>query len=364
MSRQTVFEVWRLDLRSSIGCEVHIMKHLSVCRASHVIVYLDALREIGVPVDKKLGQSGLPVWIEEMPDAYVSQPLALEFVAKCGNDFSPMELGFYASERATLETLENSFQRALVDALTGYARIGTLAKWGHKEDSELSIRLVKEGEKIRVICGSGHLARNPFNYLSEWLNLQGLASIISSVAGSEWRPEELTFMSHHKSPDAALQTYGNTRILICQPQTSMLVDADVLARSCIARSESRPLDETYAALCIASDDGNEVWNLSDIIRSVVRPYLGEGHPDLTHTAEILGISRRTLQRQLQKAGRSYSEIVQEARFEVARDMLSEPAAKIIDVAMTAGYENPQHFSRAFRKFTGVTPSRYRKTLSA
>jgi AraC-like DNA-binding protein len=33
--------------------------------------------------------------------------------------------------------------------------------------------------------------------------------------------------------------------------------------------------------------------------------------------------------------------------------------RVIDVAMMAGYESPQHFTRAFRRFTGATPSQYR-----
>ena len=44
------------------------MSKYSICRAAHVNVYLDALRAIGAPVDKKLASSGLPIWMEEHPD--------------------------------------------------------------------------------------------------------------------------------------------------------------------------------------------------------------------------------------------------------------------------------------------------------
>ncbi len=36
--------------------------------------------------------------------------------------------------------------------------------------------------------------------------------------------------------------------------------------------------------------------------------------------------------------------------------------KVIDVAFMAGYESPQHFTRAFRRFTGVTPTAYRRHI--
>ncbi len=92
---------------------------------------------------------------------------------------------------------------------------------------------------------------------------------------------------------------------------------------------------------------------------MVQPYLADGRTDVAFVAEMAGVSTRTLQRRLKMSGTSYSKILQEARFELARVRLGDPGLKVIDVAMMTGYESPQHFTRAFRKFTGVTPSQYR-----
>ena len=88
-------------------------------------------------------------------------------------------------------------------------------------------------------------------------------------------------------------------------------------------------------------------------------FAGLGHEQI---AEIAGVSSRTLQRRLKLSGNSYSQIVQEARFDLARSYLDEPGMKVMDVAMMAGYDSPQHFTRAFRRFTGVTPTQYRKKM--
>lgn len=340
------------------------MSKYSICRAAHVNVYLDALRAIGAPVDKKLASSGLPIWLEEYPDARVNQPLAMELVAACAGDFAPMELGFFAAERATLDTLDPSFQRSLVDAISGQTRLETLIRGIHREDSAMAVRTRREGAHVRIVCDMSHLSNHRHIHFNEWLNLQGITSIIGSVAGPKWRPIEYTFMSRHTPPDAALEAYGNTRILVGQARTSLLVDADVLTRPCMTREMTPPRAWKDAAYQVANNDQSIDLSLTDALRSVIRPYLEEGRTDLDHIAEMLGLSSRTLQRRLQQSGRSYSEIVQEARFEVARDMLAEPDAKIIDVAMMAGYERPQHFSRAFRRFTGVSPRQYRKATSA
>jgi AraC-like DNA-binding protein len=106
-------------------------------------------------------------------------------------------------------------------------------------------------------------------------------------------------------------------------------------------------------------DGRSAWEFVSLLRMMIQPYISDGRIDVAFAAEMAGLSTRTLQRKLNLSGSSYSQIVQEARFELACSHLDEPGMKVIDVAMMAGYESPQHFTRAFRRFTGVTPSQYR-----
>ncbi len=77
-------------------------------------------------------------------------------------------------------------------------------------------------------------------------------------------------------------------------------------------------------------------------------------------AEIAGLSKRTLQRELARRGQTYSDVVRAARFDAACKLLGDPGVKIIDVAFETGYAHPQHFSRAFRQLAGMSPRAYRK----
>jgi AraC-like DNA-binding protein len=76
-------------------------------------------------------------------------------------------------------------------------------------------------------------------------------------------------------------------------------------------------------------------------------------------AEIVGMSERTLQRRLAQSGSTYSQIVQEARFSIASNLLAVSELNIADIAFAAGYDNAPHFSRAFKRFAGMTPRDYR-----
>ena len=64
--------------------------------------------------------------------------------------------------------------------------------------------------------------------------------------------------------------------------------------------------------------------------------------------------------ELSRLGTSYSELIQQIRFEEAVRLLSSPAEKIIDIALELGYEDASHFARAFRRIAGTCPREYRK----
>jgi AraC-like DNA-binding protein len=256
-----------------------------------------------------------------------------------------------------MASLSVPLRHALLGAPTGFARMRTLVRLAALDDSALAPRMHLEGDRVRVVCDLQGLGDNPFVCLGEWLTLQALISIVRSVAGPRWRPAEMTFVARQRPTFAAQQAFPDTRILVGQSHTSILVGCDVLARPAAAGGDGAPEQS-----CM--DDESAIWTFPAALRSAILPYLADGYPDLPLMAEVVGLTSRTLQRRLRLCGRSYSDLVREARFDLARELLVDPAARIIDVAMAAGYENPQHFSRAFRHLTGMSPSAYRRSTAS
>lgn len=76
-------------------------------------------------------------------------------------------------------------------------------------------------------------------------------------------------------------------------------------------------------------------------------------------ARQLGLSQRTLQRRLGELGTSYQKEALAHRLRTARAALSTGDAPITAIALEAGFSTPQHFSVAFRKDCGLTPSEWR-----
>lgn len=63
-------------------------------------------------------------------------------------------------------------------------------------------------------------------------------------------------------------------------------------------------------------------------------------------------------------GCTFREYLQRARIEAAADQLRRSRRSVIDIAGTVGFNDPSHFTRQFRHYMGVTPSRYRCASSA
>ena len=327
-----------------------------ITRAAYLHIYLDLSREIGIPVERRLTNSRLPGLIDEQPDAYVSLPLALDWVAHTGRDLSPMELGFFASGGLSLDSFDGSLRAAVLNATTGRARVERFFRLHAVEDNSAIPRICWEGDHVRRIIGNSSLDKHPNACLAQWLNIRVVIAIIQSFAGAGWSPVEVTYVSSLPAPEASLDAFRNTKVLTGQRSTSVLVEADVFARRCpeIATLEAGRDDG------LPNCEGATGWTFRTALRNLIQPYIAEGRIDLGMAAELLDISPRTLQRRLRLCGTSFSEMVQETRFHLAHAMLSDTSEMVRDVAMMSGYENPQHFSRAFRRMTGLTPSKYRR----
>jgi AraC-like DNA-binding protein len=79
-------------------------------------------------------------------------------------------------------------------------------------------------------------------------------------------------------------------------------------------------------------------------------------------ARALGVSARSLRRQLAAEGVSYSELVERARVAAAKRMLRDPRTSIQEAAYAMGFAAPAAFHRAFKRWTGMTPKQYRASF--
>lgn len=84
-------------------------------------------------------------------------------------------------------------------------------------------------------------------------------------------------------------------------------------------------------------------------------------PSVIEAASTFGVSERTLRRQLKAEETNYQRILDEVRFEKAKHWLLYSQTPIEDISHKLGYQEPAAFNHAFKRWSDMTPSQYRKT---
>jgi AraC-like DNA-binding protein len=95
------------------------------------------------------------------------------------------------------------------------------------------------------------------------------------------------------------------------------------------------------------------------VREQVRIAVESGQPSLERVAEALRASPRTLQRKLAEKGTTFHRVVDQVREDLARDHITNSRLTLGEVAYLLGFSELSAFSRAFKRWTGLSPARYR-----
>ncbi|MDH0703253.1 AraC family transcriptional regulator [Pseudomonas toyotomiensis] len=109
----------------------------------------------------------------------------------------------------------------------------------------------------------------------------------------------------------------------------------------------RNLEQLQAASC------------SERVRTCLEAQLPDGEPSAERIAQALHLSLRSLQRHLAEEGTSYEALLGETRHVLALRHMRDPRCSISEIAYLLGFSDSSSFGRAFKRWTGQTPSQYR-----
>ncbi|MCP3925663.1 MAG: AraC family transcriptional regulator [Desulfobacterales bacterium] len=100
-------------------------------------------------------------------------------------------------------------------------------------------------------------------------------------------------------------------------------------------------------------------NIASKVHKKIIDLLPIGEPSLEILAKKIGMSKRSLNRYLKNEDVTYRDMLKEIRQHLAEKYLLENRYSIIEIAFKLGYTDSSNFSRAFKRWVGVTPKGYR-----
>ncbi len=118
--------------------------------------------------------------------------------------------------------------------------------------------------------------------------------------------------------------------------------------------------DTHLETELAQFVGNA--RLDERVRVQVTQALSEGAPRISDVSARLGMSSRTLQRRLAAKGIAYQELVDDARRDLAEQLLRRTDFALAEIAFLTGYAEQSTFTRAFKRWHGQTPASFRRAM--
>lgn len=95
------------------------------------------------------------------------------------------------------------------------------------------------------------------------------------------------------------------------------------------------------------------------VEDAIEPMLGTGDVSVERVARELGMSRQTLYRRLKGEAVTFEEVLDAKRRQLAIRYLGVDHSSVKAAAYRLGFSDPAAFSRAFKRWTGVSPSDFR-----
>lgn len=181
-------------------------------------------------------------------------------------------------------------------------------------------------------------------------------SALRGLCGPAFRAVEVQ-LAHAAPEDAApYRRFFGVPVLFDAPHSEIRFDARWLdAPNVGADAIVHAIARAAARDAAAGSDRR----LAETMRGVVRTLVMSGSLTGPGVAVAIGLHERTLRRRLAAEGCSLLELIAEARFDVARQLLHETGLPLQEIAEAIGYADAAAFVRAFRGWAGCTPGRWR-----
>jgi len=329
-----------------------LIRTIPLVRIGVFDAFIDLAYKIGVPVEKTLRSVGLPTELSDCPDTLLPELPAWRFVQSVSLIEGISNFGLLAvdtSPHQDIPTLAPLLQGCtnLYDLLKRFCITAPL-------QSSTAQYSLEHSEDVIWFKQKGNRLLND-DVQIQMFKLLGMIQLVQLATGRNWRPAEIHFTFKYRIETESAPELNPSRILFSQHEPAIAIPRKLLPLPLPSLAASSKHDS------VAGPDLQTIpESLSDALRTAITPYIGTEQLNNKLLSEAIGMSPRTLQRRLSEQNLSYSQILEQARTKKAEVLLKETDIKLLDISILLGYENASSFTRAFSRWTGVSPKEYRK----
>ena len=314
------------------------------------------MREAGIRVSEVLQQAGLPANLLDQPrvllttDEWFALWRAIDRVSRDPG------MGLVLGTENRPEKHDPVGLAALSAASFGEA-IASIGRYKEITCPEEVVSTISDGEwtiQFRWLLAEEQEPEILVDVCFAWV-----LSLARQGTGEQISPLRLELMQRRENAKLLERHFG-CRVVTGSTRNALIFRAEDAVRPFVTRNA-----DLLAMLAPQLDEelrrhkGQE--SFPEQVRAAIQRRLTGRRPKMLEVARELRMSARTLQRRLQESGRSFQQVLEEARHELARHYLAYSPLELNETAYLLGYEDSSSFVRAFRGWEGVPPAHWRET---
>jgi AraC-like DNA-binding protein len=266
------------------------------------------------------------------------------FGIKMAKNWHPSYAGALGYAWCASSTLKTAFNRVV--------------RYIHVVSEDLNIKLAETPAGLKIIID---LEKSVFTLPQHHdVVLSVLMHMCRFNYGEELMPSEVC-LAHEKPPCAkTISAFFRTPVAYNAPVSSFTLSKKDVDKVLGSGNKELALlhDEFLMKYLIEIKKGDIVQQ----IQSVIIENLPSGNVTDNLIARELNLSERSLQRKLKEKGTSFRSVLDNVREMAAIQYIKNPVNTMSDIAFLLGFSEQSAFSRAFKKWTGTSPIKYRNSL--
>jgi AraC-like DNA-binding protein len=331
-----------------------VVRKGGIVRAGTVLAAPAVLRSLGANPADVLAGAGVDLALFDDPDNPMPFAVRSRLIRHCVEQTGCRHFGLLVGQQGGLHSLGlvgllmehapnvGSALRSLERFFHLHARGGTVSLALSEQTAMLSYDIYQAGVEAADQLGDGAVAV--------------IFNILGELCGADWKPLELRFA--HRRPDDVrpFQRFFQAPLKFDAEQNGVVFSAGWLQRP-LARSDTvLRLQLQNQMVALERTCGHD---LREQVRAVLRTALLTGNARADEIAALFSMHGRTFSRRLADCGASFQSLADEGRFAIACQMLENTDVDIKQIAVILDYADASAFARAFRRWSGVTPSHWR-----
>lgn len=319
------------------------------------------LLSAGLPAEPLLRKAGLTLEVIRNPTIRIRVRDQIDFLNLASRVLKDEFLGFHLALHVEFRELGLLYyvlasSANLKDALERAARYSRLVNEGIVQEL---ISRNHHGMSVRYVGVSRHLDRHQIEFWMVALvricrKLTGLRIVPSRVRFVHVRENDFTGFGAIFGDNVEFGASADEIIFASNLEQIPVIGADPYLNRLLVKYCEEALVDRHI----------KVSSFRSGVENAIVPLLPHGKATVDEVARQLGVSRRTLARRLSLEGLSFSKLLEDLKLHLAKRYLDDGDLSVSQIAWLLGYREIGAFSRAFKRWTGMTPRDTRSLAAA